>query len=192
MDWNLHLKSYEVTGTLLYIHAKDHSKSGKERQYHNQSKQTERAEDDSQIDSLFLTENGLALTMSGVQQMLRRFGKQAGISGVRCSPQTLRHTFAKNYLLNGGDIFSLQKILGHSSLASVRMYLNLFAVDIKRQHHAITAKECMLLSSNKPPSSSRSGVTQEGSCNCFTNAASSRASLKKAFYSIEDVLAISL
>ena len=42
--------------------------------------------------------------------------------------------FARNYLLNGGDIFSLQKILGHSSLASVRVYLNLFAADVKQQH----------------------------------------------------------
>jgi len=95
------------------------------------------------IENLFLTENGLALTKSGVQQMLRRFGKQAGISGVRCSPHTFRHTFAKNYLLNGGDIFSLQKILGHSSLASVRIYLNLFAVDIKRQHQRFSPVDNM-------------------------------------------------
>ena len=66
--------------------------------------------------------------------MVRRYGRRAGIEGVRCSPHTFRHTFARNYLLNGGDIFSLQKILGHTSLASVRAYLNLFAVDIKAQH----------------------------------------------------------
>ena len=84
--------------------------------------------------ALFLSEHGLPLTKSGVQQMLRRYGRIAGITGVRCSPHTFRHTFAKNYLLNGGDIFSLQKILGHSSLASVRIYLNLFAADLKKQH----------------------------------------------------------
>lgn len=83
---------------------------------------------------LFLSEYRLPLTKSGVQQMLRRYGKRAGITGVRCSPHTFRHTFAKNYLLNGGDIFSLQRILGHSSLASVRIYINLFASDIKAQH----------------------------------------------------------
>ena len=66
--------------------------------------------------------------------MLRRYGQKASITGVRCSPHTFRHTFAKNYLMNGGDIFSLQKILGHSSLASVRVYLNLFATDVKKQH----------------------------------------------------------
>jgi len=86
------------------------------------------------VTRLFLSDSGLSLTKSGIQQMLRRLGKQASISGVRCSPHTFRHTFAKNYLLNGGDIFSLQKILGHSSLASVRSYLNLFATDIKKQH----------------------------------------------------------
>ena len=86
------------------------------------------------ITSLFLCENGLPLRKNGVQQMLRRCGKAAGLSGVRCSPHTFRHSFAKNYLLNGGDIFSLQKILGHSSLASVRVYLNLFAIDLKKQH----------------------------------------------------------
>jgi site-specific recombinase XerD len=86
------------------------------------------------VTRLFLNPKGLPLTRNGVQQMLRRCGRRAGITGVRCSPHTLRHTFAKNYLLNGGDIFSLQKILGHSSLSSVRLYLNLFAADIKKQH----------------------------------------------------------
>ena len=92
---------------------------------------------------LFLSETGLPLTRSGIQQMLRRYGKQAGINGVRCSPHTFRHTFAKNYLLNGGDIFSLQKILGHSSLASVRMYLNLVAADVKKQHRRFSPVDNM-------------------------------------------------
>ena len=92
-----------------------------------------------QVTSLFLSDRGLPLTKSGMQQIVRRYGKRAGISGVRCSPHTFRHTFAKNYLLNGGDIFSLQKILGHSSLASVRTYLNLFATDVKKQHQRFSS-----------------------------------------------------
>lgn len=95
------------------------------------------------ITRLFLSGDGLPLTRSGVQQMLRRCGKKAGISGVRCSPHTLRHTFAKNYLMNGGDIFSLQRILGHSSLASVRTYLNLFATDLKIQHRRFSPVDNM-------------------------------------------------
>ena len=95
------------------------------------------------VTRLFLSGDGLPLTKNGVQQMLRRCGKRAGISGVRCSPHTLRHTFAKNYLLNGGDIFSLQRILGHSSLASVRTYLNLFAADLKNQHRRFSPVDNM-------------------------------------------------
>jgi integrase/recombinase XerD len=86
------------------------------------------------VTSLFLTGSGLPLTRNGVQQMMRRLARRAGVTGVRCSPHTFRHTFSKRYLTNGGDVFSLQRILGHSSLASVRIYLNLFACDIKKQH----------------------------------------------------------
>ncbi len=97
----------------------------------------------SQITSLLLNDKWLSLTKNGVQQMLRRYSKRAGITGTRCSPHTCRHTFAKNYLMNGGDIFSLQKILGHSSLASVRTYLNLFAVDLKAQHRRFSPVDNM-------------------------------------------------
>ena len=113
------------------------------------------------VTRLFLSEEGLPLTRSGIQQMLRRSGKRAGIIGVRCSPHTFRHTFAKNYLLNGGDIFSLQKILGHSSLASVRLYLNLFSSDVKKQHQRFSPVDNMV--------GSRSLYTLVRSTNHFTN-----------------------
>ncbi len=113
------------------------------------------------VTRLFLSEEGLPLTRSGIQQMLRRSGKRAGITGVRCSPHTFRHTFAKNYLLNGGDIFSLQKILGHSSLASVRLYLNLFSSDVKKQHQRFSPVDNM--------AESRSLYPLVRSTNHFTN-----------------------
>lgn len=100
------------------------------------------------VSNLFLNESGLPLTRNGIQQMLKRCGRRAGLFGVRCSPHTLRHTFAKNYLLNGDDIFSLQKILGHSSLASVRTYLNLFSTDVKRQHQRFSPMDNLLVISS--------------------------------------------
>jgi hypothetical protein len=53
---------------------------------------------------------------------------------VRTNPHTFRHTFAKLYLLNGGDLFSLQRILGHTTLDMVRRYVNLDTGEVKRQH----------------------------------------------------------
>ena len=101
-----------------------------------------------EVSQLFLGDHGIPLSMNGVQQMVRRYGRYAGICGVRCSCHTFRHTFAKNYILNGGDIFSLQRILGHSSLASVRTYLNLFAADIKRQHQHFSPVNNFIKSGN--------------------------------------------
>lgn len=69
-----------------------------------------------------------------IYRLVANYGRQAGLKGVRCSPHTLRHTMAKNFLLNGGDLFSLQKILGHRSLDVVRLYVNLASEDVKIQH----------------------------------------------------------
>ena len=68
------------------------------------------------------------------QVRLREYGQAAGITGIRVSPHTLRHTFAKKWILNGGDVFSLQKILRHSSMDMVRRYVNLFSNEVQKQH----------------------------------------------------------
>ena len=83
---------------------------------------------------LLLNQNGDPYNVDRVRNMIYWRAKNAGIHGVRSSPHTFRHTFAISYLRNGGDVFSLQKILGHSSLEIVRMYVNLAEVDIKAAH----------------------------------------------------------
>ena len=86
------------------------------------------------LDNLFLTQDGRPLTKNRVDSLMKRCGDKARLTGVRCSPHTLRHTFAVSYLRNGGDVFSLQKILGHSSLEMTRRYCELADVDMKRAH----------------------------------------------------------
>jgi len=86
------------------------------------------------VTNLFLTRDGQALKPDGVYRMIRKYGEKASLKGVRCSPHTFRHTFSKNFLLNGGDVFTLQKILGHSSLEVVKMYVQLASEDVQIQH----------------------------------------------------------
>ena len=85
-------------------------------------------------DFLFLTNDGRPLSKDRVEKIMARFGKKAGLKGVRCSPHTLRHTAAITFLRNGGDVFSLQRMLGHSSLEMTRRYCEVADTDLKKAH----------------------------------------------------------
>jgi integrase/recombinase XerD len=56
------------------------------------------------------------------------------IEGVRASAHTLRHTFALNYVRQGGNLFALQKMLGHTTLAMTRRYTELQTEDLQIAH----------------------------------------------------------
>ncbi|WP_068615359.1 tyrosine-type recombinase/integrase [Paenibacillus tuaregi] len=83
---------------------------------------------------LFLSNNGKPLTYNQAYERIRFHGENADITGVRVSPHTFRHTFVKLYLMNGGDLFSLQKILGHHDISMVRKYVQLNNRDLQEQH----------------------------------------------------------
>jgi site-specific recombinase XerD len=87
-----------------------------------------------QIDNVFLTYNGYPLTKERLAAIVKKYAEKAQITGVRASPHTFRHTMAVNYIRNGGDIFSLQRILGHAQLNTVRTYVNIAQSDIEKAH----------------------------------------------------------
>ncbi|EQD40379.1 integrase/recombinase, partial [mine drainage metagenome] len=76
------------------------------------------------------------LTPSGVRQIVKRRSRDARIEGVRTSPHTLRHSFAKAHVLNGGDAFSLQAMLGHADISTTQKYVGLDLRELRRQHDA--------------------------------------------------------
>ncbi len=72
------------------------------------------------------------LTPKSVRDLLHRLGKAAGVPNTH--PHRFRHTFAIEYLRGGGDIFTLQRILGHATLDMVRWYLHIVQADVETAH----------------------------------------------------------
>ena len=69
----------------------------------------------SRDDYLFCTEEGQMITSDGLRSSIQRYNTSRGVKKV--SVHLFRHTFAKKYLIDcGGDAFTLQRILGHSTL----------------------------------------------------------------------------
>jgi len=97
-------------------------------------------------DLLFLTRDGRQLTKNRIEELMKKYGQRAGIRGVRCSPHTLRHTACVMWIRNGGDIFSLQRITGHSSLEVLRGYVNLAQADVSSAHQRYSAIDNLYLS----------------------------------------------
>jgi len=83
---------------------------------------------------VFLNERREPLSPSGTWRIVRKVADAAGVNGKRLSPHTLRHAAAEDFLRNGGDAFALQKLLGHTTLAVTRMYVDLVANDLQEAH----------------------------------------------------------
>lgn len=76
-------------------------------------------------DSLFLTKQLKPITNCVIERMFKSLKTDADLFTPRIHAHLLRHTFATNYLENGGNIYSLQLILGHTTLDMVKKYVHL-------------------------------------------------------------------
>jgi site-specific recombinase XerD len=72
---------------------------------------------------VFLSRTGEPLTRSGLDQVIRQLAEQARIK-TRASPHVFRHTYAVQYLLNGGDLYKLSRTMGHSSVKITERYVS--------------------------------------------------------------------
>jgi len=81
--------------------------------------------------SVFASENGKILSTSWWSKRIARYSR---LAGVKITPYSLRHTFAIEFLRNGGDLFSLQRILGHLDLTTTKRYIHLSQDDIREIH----------------------------------------------------------
>lgn len=103
-----------------------------------------RARSPAKAPQLFLGRTGKPVCRSKARKLILSYGRAAGIEGVRLSPHTLRHTFAVLYVRNGGDSFSLQEILGHSTLEMTRQYVNLARRDVAEQHKKFSPMDTLM------------------------------------------------
>jgi len=84
-------------------------------------------------DNLFLSTIGEPITANTIKLVFSRLAKNSGVK--RLHAHLCRHTFAINYLMNGGDIFSLREILGHTTLEMVNNYLHFTRSQLTARHH---------------------------------------------------------
>jgi len=82
--------------------------------------------------TLWATSEAKRLTYSGLVSMLRRRSKKAGVPAPM--PHAFRRAFAILSLRNGADVYSLQRLMGHSDLQVLRRYLKQTDADLGEAH----------------------------------------------------------
>jgi integrase/recombinase XerD len=87
------------------------------------------AQDD---DPLFVTHENRPLNCDSLRHLIVRLGQRAGIPNANI--HRFRHTFAINFLRNGGNAYTLQRLLGHSTMGMTKTYLALAAQDDSDSH----------------------------------------------------------
>lgn len=80
-----------------------------------------------------LSGNFHRLTQRSVQRLVSRYALLAGITK-HVSPHVMRHTFATDLLMNGGDLRAVQAMLGHSNIATTQIYTHVTDPHLKAIH----------------------------------------------------------
>lgn len=72
----------------------------------------------------FLSRTGKPLTVASIERVVEFAGKFAGVRPeIRCSPHTCRHYYAQSQLLNGNDMYTISRLLGHSNISITKTYI---------------------------------------------------------------------
>ena len=95
--------------------------------------------------ALLQTSEGEPLTRDTLKNMFRKLKRKSGVE--RLHPHLLRHTFATRYLENGGSIYTLKELLGHTTLKQTQAYLHV----AQNRRHLDFARYSPLDNIKKPP-----------------------------------------
>lgn len=98
----------------------------------------------SDVTLVFTNQFGEPLRFDRIRKRMQIYAKKAGLdTEVRASPHSLRHTFAVNYLRNGGDLRSLQMILGHADLATTQIYLDYTDDTVVEKYNEVSERDTL-------------------------------------------------
>lgn len=87
-------------------------------------------------DRLFLSVNGVPLSANHFNKRLKFYAENAGVAAKKRTAHVYRHTWAKGMVLNGADVFTIQKIAGWSDTRTMRRYVQMDTDDIRKSHDA--------------------------------------------------------
>lgn len=98
-------------------------------------------------DYVFCKVNGDQLGKTGIEQAIVHFSHKRGVD--KTSVHLYRHTFAKKYLMNGGDLARLQRLLCHEDISTTKEYLNLIIDDLQQDFDRLNPHESLYRNNKK-------------------------------------------
>jgi site-specific recombinase XerD len=90
----------------------------------------------SKVRYVFGTTRGHLWSPRNAHRDLTTFCRAIGITAAQVNPHAFRHCFAVSYIRNGGDIYRLSRILGHTSIATTQLYLRSMGLEHLQEGHA--------------------------------------------------------
>lgn len=94
------------------------------------------------VSNVFNNAYGEPFTPDAFRKRLERMRNRLKIP--RLHPHMFRHTFARKYILNGGDVFTLQKILDHADIQTTRKYVQMETTHVRAQHNKFSPVRTLL------------------------------------------------
>lgn len=102
---------------------------------------------ESDSDQLLLSPDGTPMTYSNLSHMIKRLGVNAGVP--RLHAHLFRHSFAVRFLINGGDVMTLKRILGHTTLDVTQVYMHMADDHVKVLHSRFSPVDRLALGTGR-------------------------------------------